>query len=221
MPRATRILGDDITYHVVAKCNAKEHFLKSHGALEDISQHLEKCQRNFHFEIHAYCLMHSHIHLILTTRKNIFLDKVMYEICQRFSFQYNRQHNREGHFWKRHYFSKVILNDVQGLVSLRYLHLNPVRAGIVQHPEQWPWSCAQTYLNGAENIPIHFLPSYQGLADEDVTRQQFYKKWIQTTLINLKTEQTLLESKLRPGSRRFQYILKKEIKPLLANLTRK
>lgn len=104
MPRALRVLGNDLTYHIVANCNAKEFLFSSNDDFADFIEHLTRCQKNFHFALHAYCLLHSHVHLILTTKENIFLDKIMYEICQRFAAQYNKSHRRTGHFWKNRYF---------------------------------------------------------------------------------------------------------------------
>lgn len=218
MPRAARILGNDITYHVVSKCNAKELLFKTDADFNMFLKHLDKCQQNSLFDIHAYCLMRSHIHLILTTRQDIFLDKVMYEICQRFSHQYNKDHNREGHFWKNRYFSKVIKNDIYGLVCLRYLHLNPVKAGLVSHPEQWTWSCVRNYVRGEPNSMLIPLPSYLGLAEDQTTRQKYYLRWLNSSRLSQKIEQKLMESKLHTHSRRFQQLLRLEVSPIIRDI---
>ena len=218
MPRAARILGNDVTYHVVSNCNAKEFLFESDTDFKAFLKHLEKCRQNFFFDLHAYCLMQSHIHLILTTRQDIFLDKIMYEICQRFSFQYNKTHEREGHFWKNRYFSKAIKTDIHGLVCLRYLHLNPVKAGLINHPMQWPWSCVRNYASGESNAMLTPLPSYLGLAEDQTTRQKYYLRWLNSSRLLQQTEQKLIESKLRPNSRRFEQLLRLEVSPIIREI---
>lgn len=219
MPRAARILGNDITYHVVSKCNAKELLFRTDRDFGAFLQHVEECQKALLFELHAYCLMQSHIHLILTTRRDVFLNKVMFGICQQFSYQYNKWYGREGHFWKNHYFCKVISNDIYGLVCLRYLHLNPVRGGIVKDPEKWPWSCVLSYTKGKESRFLTPLTSYLGLGNEDAIRQKYYQNWLRTRLLSQRTEFKLMETRLRVGSNRFQRLLNREVAPVLQKVS--
>lgn len=220
MPRAKRVLGDNITYHVVSNCNANEFLFSKGEHFEKFLNHLGECSQKFSFSLHAYCLMHSHIHLILTTSHGIHLDKVMYEICQRFSFQYNKNQRRSGHFWKNRYFCRIINNDIYGLVCLRYLHRNPVRAGLVVNPTDWPWSCVRFYTFGEMNLLLNPLPSYLGLAQDKVWRCWFYKNWLETKLISERSEEKLIQSKLKPQSRRSLKILQKEFGFILNQMTR-
>ena len=214
MPRAQRILGDGFTYHVVSNCNAGEFLFRDACDFQAFLRHLEECRQSFGFELHAYCLLHSHIHLILTTRNGVFLDKVMYEICQRFARRYNKNNARCGHFWKDRYFSKVISSDAYGLVCLRYLHMNPVRAGLVDHPARWPWSCARHYLHKDQNSLLTLLPSYLSLSSEEMIRGKLYQRWLNSKLISNAEEKFLMLSRTRVGSKRYQQIVRK-LSPLL------
>ena len=221
MPRAERILGNGITYHVVANCNGRGFLFKEDADFDAFLKHLEQCQKNWAFDLHGYSLLHSHIHLILTTHDNIFLDKVMYEICQRFAFRHNRENNQQGHFWKNRYFSKVILDDIYAIICLRYLHRNSIKAGLVQEAARWRWSCAKHYLAGDFPSMLTPLPSYMGLAEDMETRSKLYRRWLETPLISDEIEKHLMQSKIHTGSRRFQASMHTIIQPILSELTSK
>jgi len=70
MGRAPRILGDEIVYHVILRCNNKEKLFKSNYDFEMFVSILEHYRKKMNFEVHAYVLMHTHLHLILTTKES-------------------------------------------------------------------------------------------------------------------------------------------------------
>ena len=218
MPRALRILGDDITYHVVANCNAKEFLFKKHSDFTNFMKHIIFCQKTFYFELHAYCILHSHIHLIITTKKGVFLDKVMYEICQRFAVKYNKSHQRTGHFWKNRYFSKVIDDDLYALVCLRYIHRNPVRHGLVKLPTDWYWSCVNHYLTHDFGNAMTPLSSYIGMGNNEKNRCDLYRRWLETPYLTNDIETKIIHSKAKVLSSRFQRTLRLQVKPILSSI---
>lgn len=214
MPRGSRIFGNNLTYHVVCNCNAKEFLFRDREDFKNFLIHLKKCSHQLPFDLHAYCLMHSHVHLMLTTRENVFLDKVMYEICQRFSYRYNRSHCREGHFWKNRYFCKIITNDIYGLLCLRYIHRNPVLAKMVGSPEEWPWSCVHYYLGRKLDPHIQPLPSFLGLAEEASVRLKIYRRWLDTRRLEKDTETFLVTSRIHTNSKTFNKLIEKKVRPI-------
>ena len=96
--------------------------------------------------IHAYCLMDNHFHLAIRTGA-VSLSRILQNLMFRFTRHANRRHRRIGHLFQGR-FKSVLVDEQSYLLELvRYIHLNPVRAGIVKKPEQWPWSGHGGYLS--------------------------------------------------------------------------
>jgi REP element-mobilizing transposase RayT len=108
-------------------------------------------------EAHAYCLMNNHFHLLVRSR-----DARLSEFLKRLSGRYtrlvNKRSGRDGPLFKGRATSILITSDAQLVQTSRYIHLNPVVAGLCRWPEEWTWSSARTYL-GLEQ-PEAWLSTY-------------------------------------------------------------
>ncbi len=95
-------------------------------------------------ECHAYCLMSNHYHLVFTTRRANLSDTVK-QLNGTYAQRWNERHGRTGHVFQSRFHAQVVENSAYLLTVCRYVVLNPVRAGLVRAPEDWPWSsCAAT-----------------------------------------------------------------------------
>ena len=100
---------------------------------------------------HVYCLMNTHYHLLVETPKpNI--ASGMQRLNGLFAQTFNRQHRRSGHVFERRYHGEPLERDAHLLEVVRYIVLNPVRAGLCEAPEEWPWSSYRATV-GAEPCP--------------------------------------------------------------------
>lgn len=112
----------------------------------------------FGYRIHAFCLMTNHIHLALQVSE-IPLSCVMQNISFRFTRWINRRQKRTGHLFQGRYRAILVDGDSSYFLELvRYIHLNPVRAGMVKDPEEYPWSSHNAYL-GMESLPCLTIDS--------------------------------------------------------------
>lgn len=151
MPRPLRIEYEDAWYHVMNRGSNFQHiyFTDEHryiflNLLNDIS-------RKFHVEIHGYCLMTNHYHLLIRTplpnlgRAMRYLDGV-------YTQRFNRLEKRDGSLFRGRY--KAILIDEENylLEASRYIHLNPVTARICKTPDQYVWSSYQDYLGNNQKF---------------------------------------------------------------------
>jgi len=104
----------------------------------------------FGFRIHAFCLMNNHVHIAIQPGKTA-LPKIMQNIAFRYTRQINKQKKRIGHLFQGRY--KAILVDENNylLELVRYIHLNPVRAGVAKNAVDWRWSGHNAYL-GKERL---------------------------------------------------------------------
>ena len=97
-------------------------------------------------EIIAYCLMPTHIHLVLRQLKDNGISKFMSNILNSYSRYFNLKHNRKGPLWEGRFKKIMVENDDQLLHLTRYIHLNPVTAYLVNRPEDWFASSYHEYI---------------------------------------------------------------------------
>ena len=124
-----------------------------HGTtdIERFLQLLAVASERFALEINAYCLMGNHYHLLLRT-KDANLPDAMRHIDGVYTQSFNRAQGRDGPLFRGRYHSITVEADRHLLAASRYIHLNPVDAGEVDLPEQWPHSSYLAYL-GADMAP--------------------------------------------------------------------
>lgn len=182
MPRGNRIVGDDIHYHIIQRCNNKERLLKDERDFEILFEMLNDTKKKFCFRLYNYEFLNSHIHLMLSTHGNIFIDKIMHDLCLKYAKDYNQRYRRTGHFWAHRYRSRVILDERHGLACLRYQHRNAFSAGIVSKPEEWSWSGYAYYAYEIPNGLLEPHPCYLALHEDPIRRRQTYRELVNTSL---------------------------------------
>ena len=89
--------------------------------------------------IHAYCLMTNHFHL-LAESQNVEIGKFMKSLAGKYAMYYNHRHSYKGHVFEDRYKSCLVETDEYFLQTSRYIHLNPVKAKMTEHPEDYKWS---------------------------------------------------------------------------------
>jgi putative transposase len=148
MARPLRIEYPGAHYHITSRGNEQKDIFKSRRDKEKFLEYLESATTRYGAVIHAYCLMSNHYHLLLETPEGN-LSAIMRHINGAYTTYFNVKRKRAGHLLQGRY--KAILVDAdEYLVELsRYIHLNPVRVGIVERPEQYQWS---SYLNYTGHI---------------------------------------------------------------------
>jgi putative transposase len=99
----------------------------------------------------AYCVMPTHLHLILKQEKNNGISIFMNNILNSYTRYFNTKHERKGPLWESRFKSVPVMTDEYLLHLTRYLHLNPVTSQLIDSPEQWPASSYKEYLGIAEN----------------------------------------------------------------------
>ena len=139
MGRDPRPQAEDTVYHVTARGNRRAPIVHNDldcaallGIYQDVATLLE-------WKTYAYCLMTNHYHFVLrTTAADIAAG--MHRLNSRWAGRYNRRYLFTGHVFERRYASRLVTSDEQLLGAIRYVVLNPVRAGLCDHPSEWEWS---------------------------------------------------------------------------------
>ncbi len=151
MARKPRIHYPTALYHVIIRGNGGQEIFYSKADRFRFYLLLQEGIERYGHLIHAFCLMTNHVHLAIQVG-----DIALPRIIQNISFRYTRWVNwrggRTGHLFQGRYKAVLVDADSYLLELTRYIHLNPVRSGIVREPESYTWSGHRAYL-GLETIP--------------------------------------------------------------------
>jgi REP element-mobilizing transposase RayT len=144
MARPWRIQFPGAAYHVTARGNDRRDIFLGDDDRRDMLDLLEVSCERFGLDVFAFCLMSNHYHLFLRTPEPN-LSAVMHWINCAYTTRFNRRHQRCGHLLQGRYKSVVVGDDSHWLHLTVYIHLNPVRAGMVEDPAKYGWSSFRDY----------------------------------------------------------------------------
>lgn len=147
MPRCPRIIHAGEIYHVYARGNGRAPIYHEPGHRSGFLDVLGTTLPAAEVSILAYCLMDNHFHLVLRAGP-LPLGRPMQRLLSAYARRLNREAGRTGHVFERRYQSKHVTSDDYLRAVLRYVHFNPVRAGIVSEPAAYRWSSHGAYLGG-------------------------------------------------------------------------
>ncbi|MFA5354075.1 MAG: transposase [Thermodesulfovibrionales bacterium] len=115
--------------------------------LEKLQTYMERCG----FELYAYVLMDNHVHLLMETRKEP-ISRIMQLLNFTYTQYFNRKYGKVGHLFQGRYKSYLCDKDSYLLALVRYIHMNPVRAEIVDQADVYPWSSHGEYLGNRAGL---------------------------------------------------------------------
>ncbi len=139
MPRSARILLPDHIYHLTHRCHNGSFFMRFDTTRKKYRIRLWRTARRFKIVMLNYCITSNHTHLLLLARRPIRIASFMRHLEGEFAAEYNRRKGRRGAFWSERYHSTLIEDGIHLWNCMRYIDLNMVRAGVVQHPSDWRW----------------------------------------------------------------------------------
>ncbi|WP_028866973.1 REP-associated tyrosine transposase [Psychromonas arctica] len=139
MSRPLRLEFSGALYHVTSRGNERKAIYLEDSDFEIFLNLLNTVCSRYNWVIHAYCLMDNHYHLLVET-PDANLSKGMRQLNGVFTQSINRKHNRVGHLFQGRYKAILVDKDAYLLELCRYIVLNPVRAKMVDTPDEWLWS---------------------------------------------------------------------------------
>jgi REP element-mobilizing transposase RayT len=139
MGRGPRIHFAGAVYHVMARgVNGQDIFTDDRDRIAFLDA-VSRIEKESSAQIIAYCLMGNHFHLAIKVGP-VPLASIMHRILTGYSLRFNARHERTGHLFQARYKAILCLDDAYLAGLIRYIHMNPVRAGFVAAPQEWPWS---------------------------------------------------------------------------------
>ena len=139
MARPLRIEYEGALYHVTSRGDRQESIFEDDLDRQKFLEILGKVVEQMQWFCYCYCLMDNHYHLVIET-PDANLAKGMRQLNGTFTQACNRRHGRAGHLFQGRYKSIAVDSDAYLVELTRYVMLNPVRAGMVNQPGEWPWS---------------------------------------------------------------------------------
>ena len=139
MSRPIRIEFPDALYHVTSRGDRREPIFDDDQDRRSFLTTLEQVVNRFNWVCHAWCLMDNHYHLLIQTPDGN-LSRGMRQLNGVYTQASNRRHGRVGHLFQGRFKAILVDSDAYLLELTRYVVLNPVRAGMVNNPADWPWS---------------------------------------------------------------------------------
>jgi REP-associated tyrosine transposase len=149
MSRPLRIQYPDAWYHVMNRGRRGEQIFGNKEDYWTFVDLLKELDDVFHVRVAAYCMMPNHYHLLVQT-PDANLSRSMRHLNGVYTQRYNRRHGYDGQLFRGRYKSIVVESDSYALELVRYIHRNPMEAGIVDTLQKYPWSSHKPYLSDAK-----------------------------------------------------------------------
>ena len=152
MPRQARIKAESKTYHIIMRGINKQIIFEEDNDKNKYLEYLRKYKDECGFKLYAYCLMNNHIHLVLR-EGDVGLGSVFKRINTSYAMHYNYRYLRCGQIFQDRYRSEPVVSDIQLLNTIRYVHWNPIKAGLCDCLEGYKFSSYAEYL-GSEGFHL-------------------------------------------------------------------
>lgn len=149
MPRTARKKSKTGIYHIMVRGINRQEIFHSEEDFRKYMEILERTKNISGCEIYGYCLMGNHIHLVIK-ETNEDIGRIMKRIGASYANWYNWKYERVGHVFQDRYKSECVEDDSYLMTVIRYVHSNPVVAGMMKLPEEYKWSSTCAYYLGKE-----------------------------------------------------------------------
>ncbi|APW47933.1 transposase [Rhodoferax antarcticus] len=176
MPRHPRIHLDGVPLHIVQRGHNRQPCFFTTADYLAYLEWLGDAARRNGCQIHAYVLMTNHVHLLLTPGDAQAVSRMMMALGRRYVPYVNATYQRSGTLWEGRYKSSLIDSEAYLMACMRYIELNPVRAGICTDPAHYRWSSYRSNALGEAVDTITAHPLLAGLGQDDATRQAAYRE---------------------------------------------
>ncbi len=179
MPRIARVVVPYYPHHITQRgTNKSDIFLEEKDYayfLTCLNEWIGKTK----VSLWAYCLMKNHFHLLVSPSDPPSLGRCLHGISFRYAQYFNNKYNRSGRLWQNRYFSCPVDKNEYLWSVVKYIEMNPVRAGLSKKPEQWKWSSAQEHFQGLKDCHVGL---YYWLTEEE--RKEYVRSSLSTSKEN-------------------------------------
>ena len=178
MPRYARKRSETGIYHIMMRGINRQNIFEDEEDKDQLLKRIERCKNEQICEIYGYCLMDNHIHLIIKELTET-ISTIVKKISGSYVYWYNHKYDRCGHLFQERYKSEVIETDGVLLMVLRYIHQNPLKAGLIKGHLDYKWSSYNEYINRPAIVNIDcILHMFSGDKKQSI---ELFKKYSNET----------------------------------------
>lgn len=175
MPRKPRFNLPGLPQHIIQRGNNRQACFFAEADYHFYLACVQEAAAKYHCDIHAYVLMSNHVHLLVTPYSPMGISHFMQSIGRRYVLYVNNTYQRSGTLWEGRYRACLVDQERYVLVCYRYIELNPVRAGMVKYPTDYPWSSYRHHAYGQSDGLITDHDVYLNLARSVHARHIAYR----------------------------------------------
>jgi putative transposase len=176
MARLPRFFIEGQPQHLIQRGNNRAPIFAAEDDYRFYLEALAEASERYGCEIYAYVLMTNHVHLLVAPQTELSLPKTLQSVGRRYVQHFNRAYERTGTLWEGRYRATLIDSERYLLTCMRYIELNPVRAGMVRHPRDYLWSSYRSHADGESDPLVQEHPLYRRLGRSAVARQAAYRQ---------------------------------------------
>ena len=174
MSRKPRFILTGVPQHVIQRGHNREPCFYADDDCHRYRYELREAAEKNEARIHAYVLMTNHVHLLVTPCQPHSITHMMQDLGRKFVRHMNRTYRRTGSLWEGRFKASLVDSEAYLLTCMRYIEMNPVRAGMVVHPGDYRWSSYAANVAGQSDTLVRPHPLYQSLGDTVAQRQCAY-----------------------------------------------
>ena len=182
MARQPRVILSGYPHHVIQRGNNRNVIFAGDGDYRFYLEKLGDACRRHGCRIHAYVLMTNHVHLLMTPETETGISHAMQSLGRSYVRYFNDLYRRTGTLWEGRFKATLVDTDEYLLSCYRYIEENPVRAGMVASPADYPWSSYRHNALGEEDALVSAHDGYLTLGADASDRQQVYRALFGTPL---------------------------------------
>ncbi len=164
MARMARVVVPGYPHHVTQRGNRKQRTFFGKQDYREYLSLLTEALPKADLEIWAWCLMPNHVHLVVVPEAEDSLARLFRHVHQRYTRRINKREGWIGHLWQERFHS-FVMDEQHLLAAVRYIELNPVRAGLCVDPVEWAWSSVHAHLAGTSDDLVRTEPMLQRISD--------------------------------------------------------
>lgn len=176
MARLPRFTLPGHPQHVIVRGNNRSEIFCADADYRFYLEKLQAACEKHDCDIHAYVLMTNHVHLLVTPHDEQGLGKAMQMLGRYYVQYYNYSYQRTGTLWEGRYKATLVDSESYLRTCMRYIELNPVRANMVAHPSEYPWSSYRCNALGQADELVQPHAEYLRLGKSDEERQAAYRQ---------------------------------------------
>ena len=182
MPRKQRFYISGVPAHVMQRGHNREPIFFAENDYREYLKFLKRAAEQYECKIHSYVLMTNHVHILLTPLTDKSISLFFQSLGRLYVTYINKTHQRSGTLWEGRHKGNVIETQNYFLTCMQYIELNPVRAGMVNHPADYPWSSYLANAKGQSNAILTAHDEYLSLAKGQAERQKNYRRLLESKM---------------------------------------